>query len=360
MGPGHRPASRTRPSPMPPARRPTSRPPIRSVSTSRPSPRGWRPTSRELAARSRSTSSPAVTPTSPTAWSALMATRSSCAGRPSATSSLAHDMGREHRIIAALAGTPVPVAPARGFCDDLSVNGAPFYVMDFVDGHVIRDREGSRGRAAGGPAPAGRREPRGHPRRHPRRRPRGGRAVGLRRHEGYIEPPAPALVRPVAAVETPAAARRRRRPRPAGGPHPRAGRRASSTATTGSTTHGRRRRPRRRRARLELHPRRPLGRRRPADGVLDRAGGRPVGVDRLGHDGARLPGPGRAARPLRRRHGSRPRGDGLLRRVRLLEAGLHPGGRVRPLSGRCSRRRTRPVRARRVQVPGRAGGGAGG
>jgi aminoglycoside phosphotransferase (APT) family kinase protein len=53
----------------------------------------------------------------------------------------AHDMGREHRIIAALAGTPVPVAPARGFCDDLSVNGAPFYVMDFVDGHVIRDRE---------------------------------------------------------------------------------------------------------------------------------------------------------------------------------------------------------------------------
>ena len=53
----------------------------------------------------------------------------------------AHDMGREHRIIAALAGTPVPVAPARGFCDDPSVNGAPFYVMDFVDGHVIRDRE---------------------------------------------------------------------------------------------------------------------------------------------------------------------------------------------------------------------------
>ena len=53
----------------------------------------------------------------------------------------AHDMGREHRIIAALADTPVPVAPARGFCDDPSVNGAPFYVMDFVDGHVIRDRE---------------------------------------------------------------------------------------------------------------------------------------------------------------------------------------------------------------------------
>ena len=53
----------------------------------------------------------------------------------------AHDMGREHRIIAALADTPVPVAPARGYCVDPSVTGAPFYVMDFVDGHVIRDRD---------------------------------------------------------------------------------------------------------------------------------------------------------------------------------------------------------------------------
>jgi aminoglycoside phosphotransferase (APT) family kinase protein len=52
----------------------------------------------------------------------------------------AHDMGREHRIIAALADTPVPVAPARGFCADVDVTGAPFYVMDFVEGHVIRDR----------------------------------------------------------------------------------------------------------------------------------------------------------------------------------------------------------------------------
>lgn len=51
----------------------------------------------------------------------------------------AHDMGREHRIIAALSATAVPVPTAVGFCDDESVNGAPFYVMDFVDGHVIRD-----------------------------------------------------------------------------------------------------------------------------------------------------------------------------------------------------------------------------
>ena len=53
----------------------------------------------------------------------------------------AHDMGREHRIIAGLAGTAVPVAPALGFCDDTSVNDLPFYVMRFVDGHVIRDKQ---------------------------------------------------------------------------------------------------------------------------------------------------------------------------------------------------------------------------
>jgi aminoglycoside phosphotransferase (APT) family kinase protein len=52
----------------------------------------------------------------------------------------AHDMGREHRIISALAPTDVPVAPAVGLCTDDEVNGAPFYVMGFVDGLVLRDR----------------------------------------------------------------------------------------------------------------------------------------------------------------------------------------------------------------------------
>ncbi len=51
----------------------------------------------------------------------------------------AHDMGREHRIIAALADTDVPVPPTVGFEPDGDVIGAPFYVMDFVDGPVIRD-----------------------------------------------------------------------------------------------------------------------------------------------------------------------------------------------------------------------------
>jgi aminoglycoside phosphotransferase (APT) family kinase protein len=51
----------------------------------------------------------------------------------------AHDMAREFRIISGLQGSAVPVAPALGLCDDAAVNGAPFYVMGFVDGHVLRD-----------------------------------------------------------------------------------------------------------------------------------------------------------------------------------------------------------------------------
>lgn len=52
----------------------------------------------------------------------------------------AHDMGREHRIIAGLAHSAVPVAPALGLCTDESVNELPFYVMAFVDGHVVREK----------------------------------------------------------------------------------------------------------------------------------------------------------------------------------------------------------------------------
>jgi aminoglycoside phosphotransferase (APT) family kinase protein len=47
-------------------------------------------------------------------------------------------MSREHKIISALGPTPVPVAPARGLCTDAAVNDVPFYVMDFVQGHVLR------------------------------------------------------------------------------------------------------------------------------------------------------------------------------------------------------------------------------
>jgi aminoglycoside phosphotransferase (APT) family kinase protein len=50
----------------------------------------------------------------------------------------AHDMAREHRAIAALAPTEVPVPPVVGLCEDEEVNGAPFYVMDFVEGPILR------------------------------------------------------------------------------------------------------------------------------------------------------------------------------------------------------------------------------
>ncbi|MEU8530139.1 phosphotransferase family protein [Streptomyces sp. NPDC048629] len=41
----------------------------------------------------------------------------------------AHDMGREYRVMSALRDTSVPVPQTYGFCDDLDVLGAPFYVM---------------------------------------------------------------------------------------------------------------------------------------------------------------------------------------------------------------------------------------
>jgi len=53
----------------------------------------------------------------------------------------AHDMKREHRIISALNGSAVPVAPVLGMCDDPNINGAPFYVMEFIEGHIIRDSQ---------------------------------------------------------------------------------------------------------------------------------------------------------------------------------------------------------------------------
>jgi aminoglycoside phosphotransferase (APT) family kinase protein len=53
----------------------------------------------------------------------------------------AHDMSREHRAIAALQDTPVPVPPVVGLCEDESVNGAPFYVMGFVEGPILRTAE---------------------------------------------------------------------------------------------------------------------------------------------------------------------------------------------------------------------------
>ncbi|MEI5099692.1 phosphotransferase family protein [Streptomyces sp. PmtG] len=50
----------------------------------------------------------------------------------------AHDMRREHRVISALHPTAVPVPRTVLLCEDESVLGAPFYVMEFVDGTPYR------------------------------------------------------------------------------------------------------------------------------------------------------------------------------------------------------------------------------
>src|SRR6516162_10522237 len=52
----------------------------------------------------------------------------------------AHDMSREYRVLSALAGTQVPVAPLVAACTDDEVIGAPVYVMEHVPGSVIRTR----------------------------------------------------------------------------------------------------------------------------------------------------------------------------------------------------------------------------
>src|SRR5690242_18706998 len=50
----------------------------------------------------------------------------------------AHDMGREFTIIAALHPTGFPVPVPLHLCRDDSVLGAPFYLMSYVDGVVLR------------------------------------------------------------------------------------------------------------------------------------------------------------------------------------------------------------------------------
>ncbi len=53
----------------------------------------------------------------------------------------AHDMAREHRIISAVGLTDVPVPRTLALCTDVEVNGAPFYVMSYVDGVVLDSPE---------------------------------------------------------------------------------------------------------------------------------------------------------------------------------------------------------------------------
>jgi aminoglycoside phosphotransferase (APT) family kinase protein len=49
----------------------------------------------------------------------------------------AHDMGREYRVMSALQGSAVPVPRMLAFCSDEEVLGAPFYVMERIDGQAF-------------------------------------------------------------------------------------------------------------------------------------------------------------------------------------------------------------------------------
>jgi len=53
----------------------------------------------------------------------------------------AHDMAREHRVMAALQPTRVPVPRTLLLVEDASVIGAPFYLMEYVEGTPHRDAE---------------------------------------------------------------------------------------------------------------------------------------------------------------------------------------------------------------------------
>ena len=51
----------------------------------------------------------------------------------------AHAVDREYRVISALAGTDVPVARSYALCEDVTVIGTAFYVMDYVAGRIFWD-----------------------------------------------------------------------------------------------------------------------------------------------------------------------------------------------------------------------------
>ena len=51
----------------------------------------------------------------------------------------AHDMTREFTVISALQDTDVPVPRAIHLCTDEDVLGAPFYVMERLQGHILRN-----------------------------------------------------------------------------------------------------------------------------------------------------------------------------------------------------------------------------
>ncbi|ELZ18974.1 aminoglycoside phosphotransferase [Haloterrigena salina JCM 13891] len=63
---------------------------------------------------------------------------------PGETADTAHDVLREHRVTAALADTDVPVPETKVACDDHDVIGSDFYVMERLEGDVLREDEPNR------------------------------------------------------------------------------------------------------------------------------------------------------------------------------------------------------------------------
>jgi aminoglycoside phosphotransferase (APT) family kinase protein len=49
----------------------------------------------------------------------------------------AHAVDREYKVISALAATDVPVAKTYALCEDESVIGSMFYIMDYVQGRIL-------------------------------------------------------------------------------------------------------------------------------------------------------------------------------------------------------------------------------
>ena len=124
--------------------------------------------------------------------------------------------------MSALDGSPVPVPPVVGLCTDEAVTGAPFYVMRFVDGVILRDQptaeavpEAIRTAATDSLVDVLAAPPRLEP-----------AAVGLGdlgKQDGYVERTPASVAGPVGEVEDPRHAHRRRGGGAAGGRNPAAG-----------------------------------------------------------------------------------------------------------------------------------------
>ena len=110
----------------------------------------------------------------------------------------AHDVLREARLLRALEATPVRVPRVLAVCDDLSVIGAPFYVMERGRGRGDHRRDARAARHAAA-APHGRRRAGRLARRAARGRLDVDRARRVRQADRLSRAPASALQRPLGA-----------------------------------------------------------------------------------------------------------------------------------------------------------------